>query len=447
MRRAVLPVLFVVALSCLVGATQQPQVKTVTTGVVVDVAVVDGKGSAVLDLTRDEFEVSEDGVRQRIVSATLIQRGVVKPLTSGTPASIPGTPAPEAAAAPATAPSNPAATVTPSVTALLFDRLSPESRALARRAALAYVDTLMPPHDYAGVFLADVSLRTFQPVTNQRGNLVRAIERLAGTASANTQAAAELESKRVSGLDPSLSPTQGAESAGGGFGSESERLHRLNELKGGSDPSEQMMREMELRMREGYERFLAEFDGEASLAGLRAAVNALGDLPGRKSILYFTEKLPVPDRQKPKFDALIGEANRANITFYPVDAAGLRVQSEEAKVGREVGVAGGKGLGDETRGEGAWTKELEKQSELLSSRPSAVLGRLAKETGGFLLENTNNLAAGVARMQQARTIYYLLTYQPTNTKLDGTFRKVTVKVKRSKVTVHARPGYVAPNPS
>src|SRR5690242_15764618 len=146
MRRAVLPVLFVVALSCLVGAIQQPQVKTVTTGVVVDVAVVDGKGSAVLDLTRDEFEVSEDGVRQRIVSATLIQRGVVKPLTSGTPASIPGTPAPEAAAAPATAPSNPAATVTPSVTALLFDRLSPESRALARRAALAYVDTLMPPH-------------------------------------------------------------------------------------------------------------------------------------------------------------------------------------------------------------------------------------------------------------------------------------------------------------
>ena len=33
----------------------------------------------------------------------------------------------------------------------------------------------------------------------------------------------------------------------------------------------------------------------------------------------------------------------------------------------------------------------------------AVLGRLAKETGGFLLENTNDLAAGVARMQQDRT--------------------------------------------
>jgi len=73
----------------------------------------------------------------------------------------------------------------------------------------------------------------------------------------------------------------------------------------------------------------------------------------------------------------------------------------------------------------------------------AVLGRLAKDTGGFLLENTNDLAGGVARMQQERTTYYLLAYQPTNTKFDGKFRKITVKVKRPKTTVRARPGYVA----
>jgi hypothetical protein len=46
-------------------------------------------------------------------------------------------------------------------------------------------------------------------------------------------------------------------------------------------------------------------------------------------------------------------------------------------------------------------------------------------------------------MQRERTTYYLLAYQPTNTKNDGTFRKISVKVKRSKVTVRARPGYVA----
>jgi hypothetical protein len=46
------------------------------------------------------------------------------------------------------------------------------------------------------------------------------------------------------------------------------------------------------------------------------------------------------------------------------------------------------------------------------------------------VENSNNLGAGVARMQQERTTYYLLAYQPTNAAQDGKFRRVTVKVKR-----------------
>jgi VWFA-related protein len=196
-------------------------------------------------------------------------------------------------------------------------------------------------------------------------------------------------------------------------------------------------------MEEGYLRFASEYEGQASMSGLRAVIDSLSALPGRKSVLYFTENLQVTTTLKPKFDALIGQANRANITVYTVDAAGLRVHSKEAELGRNVGVAGQQGVGDERRGDGPWTKELERQDQLLSSRPGAVLGRLAKETGGFLLENTNNLAAGVARMQQERTTYYLLAYQPTNTALDGTFRKVSVKVKRSKTTVKARPGYLA----
>ena len=126
-----------------------------------------------------------------------------------------------------------------------------------------------------------------------------------------------------------------------------------------------------------------------------------------------------------------------------VDAAGLRVHSEEARLGRNVDLAGARGIGDAQRGEGAWTKDIERQSDLLSSRPAAVLGRLAGETGGFLIDNTNDFTSGFARMQQERTTYYLLAYQPTNTATDGKFRKVKVKVKRSGVTLRARSGYVA----
>ncbi len=424
------------------GAAQQPPVKSVTTGVVLDVTVVDSKGNPILDIAPHEFEVSEDGVRQRIVSATLVQGGVRRPVKDASAAASGGSQAAPPELTAGTPASQPASS--PSVTAILFDRLSPESRALARRAALAYVATLTPPYDYAGVFLADLSLRTFQPFTNNRETLARGVDLVSATAPANTSPTAEPESKRVYGTDPNLSPTAGAESAGGGFGDVADRQRKLKEMQlGAKDPSEWIMMQMEMRMREGYQRFLAEFDSQASLAGLRAVVSSFAALPGRKSILYFTENLPITDRMKPKFDALIGEANRANITVYPVDAAGLRVHSKEAELARNVGVAGAKGIGDENRGEGAWTKELEKQEEMLSSRPTAVLGRLAKETGGFLIENTNDLGAGVARMQRERTTYYLLGYEPTNAKLDGKFRKVSVKVKRSKVTVRTRPGYLA----
>jgi VWFA-related protein len=209
------------------------------------------------------------------------------------------------------------------------------------------------------------------------------------------------------------------------------------------DPVERALALMELRMRESYLQSMAELEGQASLAGLRAVVSSFRSLTGRKSILYFAENLPISSQVKPKFEALIAEANRANVTVYAVDAAGLRVHSKEAELARNVGVAGAQGIGDVKRDDGAWTRELERQDQMLSSRPSAVLGRLTKETGGFLLENTNDLGAGVARMQQERTTYYLLAYQPTNTKLDGKFRRITVKVKRPKTTVRARPGYVA----
>jgi VWFA-related protein len=437
MRRAALSVSLAAGLTWQVNS-QQPPVKTITAGVVVDVTVVDGKGNPVLDLAPGDFELSEDGVRQQIVSATLVKGGIVTPLktTAAVDSQAAGQPAPPVTQATGT----PEAVITPSVTAILFDRLSPESRALARRAALAYVATLTPPNDYAGVFLADLSLRTFQPFTNEREKLARGIDVVSTTAPGNTALAAEPESKRVYGLDPNLSPTAGAESAGGGFGSIAEREHRLKEIK---DFSEAMMLRMELRMREGYQRFVAELDGQWSLAGLRAVVSGFSELPGRKSILYFTEKLPITDRMKPKFDALIGEANRANITVYPVDAVGLRVHSAESELKRNIDVAAAKALGDEEREKGAWTKDLESQNDLLNSRTGAVLGRLAKDTGGFLLENTNDLGAGVARMRQERTTYYLLTYQPTNAALDGKFRKISVKVKRAKVTVRARPGYLA----
>lgn len=438
MQHALMSLILIIMVA--VPAAQQPPVtRTMTTGVIIDVTVVDRHGQPILDLRSDEFELSEDGKRQQILSASLVNAGVIRPLDAapgaspaGVAAAQPGADAPAVASRPDS---------TPSVTAILFDRLSREMRSLAHRAAVAYLRTLAPPHDYAGVFLANVKLETFASFTNKPDVLQAAVDRLSATAPTNTSAAAERASyPRVQQmpLDPNQPVTPGVES-GVGWINPAEREKYL----ASSDPAERGFRVLELRMYETYMQFLSEFEGQSSLAGLRSVVASMALLPGRKSVLYFCEQLPIADRMKPKFDALIQEANRNNISFYPVDAVGLRVHSEEAKVAQNVQLAGAQGIGDARRSDDAWTKDLERQEQLLSSRAGAVLGRLAKETGGFLIDNTNDLAKGVAQMQQERTTYYLLGYQPTNAAADGKFRRVNVNVKRPRVTVRARPGYVA----
>ena len=420
-------------------AQQPPVSRTTTTGVLIDVSVVDRQGRPVLDLRPEEFELEEEGKRQQIASVSLVHGGVSRPAAPSTASNAPVQPAaataPAAGAVPATEalPDD-----TPSVTAIIFDRLTNEMRPLAHRAARAHVASMSSPRDYTGVFLADTSLRTFANFTNNTDDLRAAVDRLGVTPAANVSPEAERAAyARVAGrIDPNSPVTASAESTDGWI-NPIEREKYLNT----GDHAEKQMRKLELRMFETFRPLLEEFHGHASLAALRAVVGGMALLPGRKSILYFAEALPLTDVVKPKFEALIQEANSHNISFYAVDAAGLRVHSEEARLARNVDLAGAQGIGDVQRGGGAWTKDIERQSDLLSS--SVSLGRLAKETGGFLIDNTNELTSGFARMQQERTTYYLLAYQPANTSTDGKFRKVKVKVKRSRVTVRARPGYVA----
>jgi VWFA-related protein len=76
----------------------------------------------------------------------------------------------------------------------------------------------------------------------------------------------------------------------------------------------------------------------------------------------------------------------------------------------------------------------------------SVLRRLSEETGGRVIQAKNERDTSEAFQQIARELrtQYLLGYTPTNTKLDGTFRKIEVKVRTGNVKVDARRGYYAP---
>ena len=57
---------------------------------------------------------------------------------------------------------------------------------------------------------------------------------------------------------------------------------------------------------------------------------------------------------------------------------------------------------------------------------------LAADTGGFLVTSTNDLRSGLRRMLADTESYYVLAYEPTNTKHDGLFRRIEVRVPGSR---------------
>ena len=77
------------------------------------------------------------------------------------------------------------------------------------------------------------------------------------------------------------------------------------------------------------------------------------------------------------------------------------------------------------------------------SQRSDNLRALAENTDGLAVVDTNDIDKGMKRIVDDLTSYYLLGYTSTNGKLDGRYRKISVRVKRPGVDVRARRGYRA----
>src|SRR5690606_30443012 len=100
----------------------------------------------------------------------------------------------------------------PSVVALAFDRLTPEGRDLAHRAAKSFVESKQP-EELAGVFVVDMALQVVQPYTTDTEDLAAAEETAAEPATA--QVARERNPLRDDRCAPASTPAvAGAEQRG-----------------------------------------------------------------------------------------------------------------------------------------------------------------------------------------------------------------------------------------
>ena len=119
------------------------------------------------------------------------------------------------------------------------------------------------------------------------------------------------------------------------------------------------------------------------------------------------------------------DANRVNVTFYPIGAQGLAVFDSD--------------IGPDP------PPPIQVDAANLRNRQNG-LRMLADMTDGTSIVNTNNVGPLLKKVVDDMSSYYLMTYASTNSKLDGKFRSISVRVLRPGVQTRARRGYRALTP-
>jgi VWFA-related protein len=349
-----------------------------TSAVVLDVVVRDGDGRPIVSLSRDDFEVIEAGKRQTI---TVFEGPAGKP-----PAGAPS-------ANSSTTSGKPAGQAdSPRVVALVFEQLGPSARIAATAAARQLLIGLRS-RDFAGVFAVDRAVHTlcrYSPPSPAVDDAIDAVERRPGLP------------LRRAGAVPSSE-----------FG-DADRGQPTQETRD------------EAKRTRGF----------ATLDALAQIVAGLRLLPGRKTVVLFSEGFALDQSEESaqltrndgprtmddtwlsdgrfeRFQRLIEQANAAQVAFYTFDAAGLRIESPFARGG-------------------------------FGRAPYVGLLALAEGTGGAFVENTNDLSRGAVRAAEDQGAYYVLGYVPPGP-ADGSYKQVQVRLRaRCKgCTVLARRGYRA----
>ena len=189
-------------------------------------------------------------------------------------------------------------------------------------------------------------------------------------------------------------------------------------------------------------------DMSFTLDSISKQIEILGGLPGRKAVLYVSDGLSMRpgedifyalnDKFKDsstlteifrydlsrRFDGLISQANANRVTFYTVDASGLRTYSYMDASNH---TAGGGAQIDQTH----------------FSNVQSSIRFMAEETGGFSIINTNNFTPLLDRMAEDFTNYYSLGFQPNTSGVAGRYHtiKVQLKNKTKGVNLRFREGY------
>jgi VWFA-related protein len=400
--------------------------------VLLDLVVRDKKGRLVKNVTAKDFEVTDDGELQKILSFRLVTA------SEGTPQA--------AASDSTTGGGGKPATLDPlrqvRIVTLVFDRLGTDARNTARSAVNELLKSETGPNLFFAVFSIDQRLSILQQYTTDKDLVRKAVAKVTSSASSlytseSDRIEGELKTvaaQDAAGATPSVGPPNGggpplAPPSPASFATVAFARLTLDTLQF----SQTMDRTLQ---------------GRSTLFALQALISQQNRLPGRKTLLFFCEGLNIPPEYVEEFQGLIGNANRANVSVYGIDARGLVTFSQNSQAGSILSEAVSASRSQQGTSDGPVTRDQvtsgDRGEEAIRSNSQNSLADLSDKTGGFMIANTNDLKGSLRRVAEDVDTHYELAYSPAIRNFDGHFRRIAVKlIDRPEIRLQTRSGYYA----
>jgi len=358
----------------------------------IDATVEDAQGNFVKNLTKDDFQIVEDGKPQALTAFSMVDIPIERadpPLFSKT-------------AIPPDVVSN----RTPfegRVFVLVIDDLNTRFNRTARTRAAArqFVERYIGANDIVAIVNTSGYGKGMQDFTGNRQLALKAVDAAMGNKAESSTSAAlqDYYQNQNTGMS-------------GNANASFNELQRWNNARN-------------------------------SIRTLKNIADYMAGMRGRrKAVIYFSEGINynVVDAinnthatdVRNEVQDLVAAATRGNVSFYSVDPRGVTTGMEDAI---EIGGFPADGSISST----ALMEEMRIEHDSLRV--------IADETGGFPVLNQNDFRTAFSRILEENSSYYVLGYYPTNEKSDGRFRNVQVKVLKPGLRVRYRKGYVAARPT
>src|SRR5438046_1638077 len=284
----------------------QDVIKVTSNLVSLDVIVKDKKGKPVTDLKAEDFTVSENGVPQKIeffdsTLSTLSSLGVTTQPT-------------DAVASTERKPQSPAG-FPRNIIALVLDGQSTELANLkhVREGMLKYIHERITDNDSVALFSISGGLQLLQPFTHDKGALIAAVEKAYDSSTVSKTSEARGISENISALRDKISAGPPGDTV-------------ASSPSAGAAGSAMLEKMIAQRMLEQYIQLRSALSSQQTrpvLAALAAIAEGLRSVPGKKTLVMFSQGFVATEALDWQVQSTIDIANRANVAVYIIDSTGL----------------------------------------------------------------------------------------------------------------------------